>query len=637
MGRYKKIAKNRLGAITQSNKTLKDVYNIMISCCDDTAYEQFVNYEIEAVTFKEHDKEIRAFASYIKHVYPDAIDEYIGIDLGNSPSFLVAFWGTLMSGNKPYLINSYYPSELRIMLLNRLAIRLVITNAVCYTDFTVVNIGAYDKNCPQITDEFWQDEFALSSAMTGLEAKICVFNGEAVVNQILNTKDIIRKNNWIIHEYNKRIKVAMILPLFHIFGIMASYFWFAFFGCTMVFLQDNAPETIRRTINRHNVTHIIAPPILFHKLYKGIINGISQESESRKKKFQNGTKIAFAMQNIFPSLGVKLSRRLFREVLATSFGVSPRFMISGGAHIDSEALKIINCIGYPLVNGYGTTETSISGANLAKKISLRTNGSIGHPFESAGYSYDKDGTLIVSGNTICKRIITFQAEESGFNSIKTKDLAKTIKGQHFVVGRKSDLYIGENGENVSPDIIQNELKLKNVNSFCVLEIDGRLSIVLEYGEKLLSAIIVNEIEQVKKALANINYGQHVKDIFITHQPITGPNAIKVSRALLRKRIDEAEIVLTNCKNLKDGSKKQSDRADDAAMLSIKQAFENAVNADKEVQSDSDFFIDLGGSSLDYITLICELEGMFNIKINFENNQTLRTPESFYTHIKDVLL
>ena len=637
MENYKKIVKKNLGAIAKSGKTLKDVYGIIFSHSNNIAYERLgTTYEIDAVTYKEHDLEVRAFASYLRRTYPTANGEFIAIDLANAPNFLVAFWGVLMSGSKPYLVNSFYPADLRIKLLKILNVNLVITSSNDYIDFTVINIDTYENKNMQISDEFWDNEFALSSTLTGLEAKICVFDGEAVVNQILNTKDIIKTNNWLMNDYKKRIKVVMILPLFHIFGIMVSYFWFAFFGRTMVFLKDNSPDTIRGTINRHKVTHIFAPPILFHKLHKGIMNGISQESEVRKKKFQRGIKLAFALQNIFPSLGVWISKKLFKEVLAASFGLSPVFMISGGAYIESDALKIINCIGYPLFNGYGTTETAITGANLSKRIKKRTDGSIGNPFISADYTYNEDGTLVVSGSSICKKIITLKENQCGFYCIKTNDIIKTINRRHYIVGRKSDLFISENGENIHPDTIQNELKVKNANKLCVLELDGKLSIVLEYNEKLPDTIISNEIEILKKSLAQITYGQNVKEIFVTRQLIANPNAIKVSRELLKRKITEGEVILLNSRNLKDICYKQDDKTDDAAMLLIKQVFKSAANTDTEVQTGSDFFIDLGATSLDYFTLICEIESIFNIQINLEKNQNLRTPQCFYNYIKEML-
>ena len=638
MERLKKTIKKDLYTITKTGKTLKDVYNVIFSHGSNIAYETLVNNKIETVTYAAQDLEIRAFAAYIRQTYPGINGGYIGIDLNNSPGFLTAFWGILISGNKPYLVNSFYPPELKVRLLKRLDAKIVVTGAGGYADFTVIDIGVYDKTCPKITDGFWQNEFALSSALTGLEAKICVFDGGAVVNQILNTKGVLKTNNWLMNGYKKTIKVAMILPLFHIFGIMAGYFWFAFFGRTAVFLKDGSPDTVRAAVNSHKATHIFAPPILFHKLHKGIMNGVSQESERRQRKFQKGIRLAFALQNVFPALGVFVSKRLFRDALAASFGTSPRFMISGGAHIDGEALKFLNCVGYPLFNGYGATETGISGANFAKRISVRIDGSIGKPFKNTSYSYGADGTLAVSGGAICKRIITADGAESSVTKIETNDLVRTANGRLFIVGRKSDLYIGENGENISPDTIQNGLKVKNANRLCVLELNGRLSIVLEYDEKLPDAVIASEIGHIKTDLAKIPRGRNVQDIFVTRQPIASPNAIKVSRALLRQKIARGEVVLTDYKKpCGDGGKVQADGTDDETMALIKKTFAKAADANAAVQPSSDFFIDLGGTSLDYIMLASELESVFDIKINLETNQNLRTPEHFYKYIKGALL
>ena len=648
MGNFAKIIKENINAIENSDKTLKDVYSIMFSHSSLIAYERLVAYEVEAVTYAAHDLEIRAFAAYLNYMYPGEKSEYIGIDLANTPNFLIAFWGVLMSGNKPYLINSFYPAELRVKLLKKLNVKLVIAETADYIDFTIINIDVFDKKCPQIADEFWQNEFALSSALTGLDAKICVFDGEAVVNQILNTQNIIKTNKWLISYYQNRAKVAMILPLFHIFGIMVSYFWYAFFGQTMVFIKDSSPDTIRGTINRHKVTHIFAPPILFHKLYRGIMNGISQESEKQKKKFKIGINFSFVLQNIFPSFGVAVSKRLFKEVLAASFGMSPRLMISGGAHIDSEVVKIINCIGYPLFNGYGTTETAITGANLALKIRERTNGSIGNPFQNVTYTIDADETLIVSGGTICKRIILLENEpldsnpldsgplnsgENGIRCIKTNDLVKTINGRLFVVGRKSDLYIGDNGENISPDTIQNILNVKRANRICVLEIDRMLSIVLEYNKIMPREIITDEIEHIKMTLEENPCGHYVNNIFVTYDPIAGQSAIKVSRPLLIKKIDEGEVLLNDYKKLYGGEK---DGQEDETMSVIKQAFKKAAERNDEVQSNEDFFLDLGGDSLGYFSLICELENIFNIQFYPERNKSLRTPDKFYKYVKEML-
>jgi len=634
---YKKIVRTNLEAISKTNKTLKDIYSVIFSHDKQIAYELLVDMQMQEVSYSTLDKEVRAFAAYLKTTFNNITGQFVAIDLATSPNFLVAFWGTLMAGAKPYLVNSYYPADVRVRLLKRLEASVVISSTSDYSEFKVVDITTFNKDCPAISDEFWANEFALSSTLTGLEAKMCVFEGEAVVNQITNARDILKKNNWLMNDYEKRIKVAMILPLFHIFGIMVSYFWFAFFGQTMVFLKDNAPDTVRATINRHKVTHIFAPPILYHKLYKGIALAVSQESEKRRKKFNLGVKLSSSLQNSSPRLGVKIARKLFKEVLSKAFGPSPQFMISGGAYIDRDALKIINAIGYPLFNGYGTTETAITGANLAKKFKTRINGSVGAPFSSVKYTFEDDGGLVVSGNSLCSKIISFTDEQSDFACITTNDLVKIEKGQYYIIGRKKDLFIGESGENISPDTIQYEIRTKSASRVCVIDLNGKLSIVLEYGEKLPNSVILKEIADIKTQLPNIAYGQFINDIFVTRDLIANPNAIKPSRALLKRKVDEKEVTLINYKDIKDDRLQAKEAGvDDSTMTSIKQAFKNATDATDEITSTTDFFIDLNGTSIDYMTLISELDSIFSISINLEKNRNLRTPENFYEYIGGML-
>ena len=636
MKNYKKIIARNLAKIKETDKTLKDIYDVIFSQGEHFAYERLVNQNIEATTYATLELEIRRFAAYLKHAYPQVEDKFIAIDLGNGPSFLIAFWGILQSGNKPYLVNSFYPLELRLKIIKRLEVDLCITDGTDYQDITLIDIDNCDKSYPPISDEFWLNEFAISSSLTGMEAKICVFDGQAVASQILNTEGIIKINSWITNSYQNEIKVIMILPLFHIFGIMVSYFWFAFFGTTMVFLKDNAPDTIRGTINRHKVTHIFAPPILFNKLSKGIQSGVARVGEKQKKKFEKGLKIAYAIQDIFPRFGVMISQKLFKQVLAESFGTSPKFMISGGAHIDGEVLKLINGIGYPLFNGYGTTETAIVSVELGKKIRHRTSGSIGNPFDSVTCTYDEGSVLTVSGSSLCKQIIYLNGREEAINRISTNDIVKKVNGQYFITGRKSDLFIGENGENISPDIIQNELRIKRANRFCVLALNGKLSMVLEYSEKLSEAIMFKEMEAVKDSLAGITFGSYIDGIYATYQLIASANAIKISRKQLQRKVETGEVILIDYKDLEQVRGNQNSSEDDATMLLIKQLFKEATETENEVQSNSHFFFDLGGTSLDYLTLINQIETVFDLNINLEKEQRLHTPTCFYEYIVEVV-
>ena len=72
------------------------------------------------------------------------------------------------------------------------------------------------------------------------------------------------------------------------------------------------------------------------------------------------------------------------------------------------------------------------------------------------------------------------------------------------------------------------------------------------------------------------------------------------------------------------------------MSVIKRAFKKATDTNAEIQSNQDFFLDLGGDSLGYFSLLCELESIFNIPFTPEKNKDLRTPDKFYEYLEKML-
>ena len=663
MENVKKIVGDNIAAVHKSSKTFKDIHSVMFSHKDNVACEFLENHFVKKITYRELGEQINGFAAFLRENFPQSVGEYIGLDLKNSAEFLIAFWGILQSGNKPYLINSFYPEALKHKLLTKLEVKIVVTNFGCYSDFQVVD--PYECSYPALSEGLsteWANEIALSSSLTGLDAKICVFNGEAVVAQVNAAVSFLKRNHWLGLGYNGKIKILALLPFFHIYGLMASYFLLCFFGRTLVFLQDMSSDVVRGVVNRHEVTHIFAPPILFHKLYKGITKTLSQESEKTRKKFDMGMKIAHTIQNISPLLGVSISKKIFKEVTDATFGNSIRFMISGGAHIDKEALKLINGIGYPLFNGYGTTETAITSVELRKKIKHRVSGSVGAPFDGITYSVSDENTLQVTSGTNCKKIISFNGEETDLACICTNDIVRSQDGHWFVEGRRNDLFIGENGENISPDVIQNELKVKNANNFSVLDIDGKLSLVLEYNEAFPDLIIQKEAEGIKQSLRSIHYGLEVRDIYITRDKIANDNAVKISRANLLKMVGEGRVRLEkydgSVKSSKEEPKVEQSKENrhqnsartslpstiepsatedtEASILMVKQMFQRALDTTEDIDVSANFFFDLGGTSLDYFTLINDISASFNVNINLEQKNNLYTILDFHKYLMEVL-
>lgn len=634
MKNYRKIVKEDLAKLRSSSHTMKDIFDISFSHENMIAYERLNNFHIESVTYKDLKKQIVKFADSLMKNHKPVKGEFIAIDLENGPSFLIAFWGSLMAGYIPYLVNSYYPLSLREALLNRLKINKVITFSNAYPDFEKIDINLTLKNINEegTFKENWANSFALSSTLTGLEAKIVLYEGESIALEIENSDDIISKNSWFMQDYKGRIKIASILPLFHIFGIMVSYLWFAFFGRTIVFFNNLSEETVRATIIRHGITHIFAPPLLFNKLSDGIEKGLSLESKKKQKAYSKAINLIAKIGDIAPKLSLYLSRKLMKEVRTKAFGESPRFMISGGAYISSTVLKNINGIGYPLFNGYGTTETSITSLNLSLKFSSRIDGSIGKPFKSVTYSLLDNNNLLVKGKSLAKKIIYLNGKEEVINEVLTNDILIYQDDTYFINGRTSDLYISDNGENISPDLIEREINLPLANSFSILELDGKLTLIIQYDEHITPLLIKRELEQLRKELYQISYGKYISNILLTHDNLSSLHAIKVSRKLLKKNIKENKIKFFNIDKLDQKVEDDKDKEDEYMIL-IKKNFQDCLLKETIINQDSDFFLDLGGDSLGYITLLTTIEETFQVKFDLEKDRNLRTPFDFYSRIK----
>ncbi len=632
MENYHLTMKHDLSALQNSKKELKDIFEIIFAHHWMNAYERLVDLHIEKVTYLEFRKSIESFASYLINNFPASKDEFIAIDLVNGPSYLIAFWGTLMAGYTPYLVNSYYPLNIRLDILSKLKIRKIITLSNEYEGFIKINIDAksYDfKNKSKDTYN-WSNRFAISSSLTGLRPKVVIYDGSSVANEILNSDEIVKENPWFRKDYNRVIKVAAILPFFHLYGIMVSYLRFAFYGRTLVFFNNLASNTIRTTIIRHGVTHIFAPPILFNKLYSEIINGVERRGKKTVKRFNKAINLIQKIGNVFPNLSLKLSKILLKEVRIQAFGESPQFMITGGSYIDKDVLKVINGIGYPLFNGYGTTETSITSANFSLNFSKRIDGSIGKPFTSVKYSVNKDGCLVISGTSLAKKIIHLDGRSEDINIFATNDIVRVEDDKYFIEGRKDDLFIGPNGENISPDLLEQELNISIAKAFSILELNTKLTLVIQYDRDTSQTLINEELSSIKGQLSKIKYGSNINQIKLTYDLIANPNAIKVSRAQLKRAIENKTVNLFEPNNFHEESTVIEDN--DTIKL-IEKLFLKSLQKEVKITQNSDYFLDLGGDSFGYISLVVSIENKFNTRIDFQKDYTLRTPLAFYKKIK----
>lgn len=628
---------NRI-ALEDSDKSLRDIFEIMFNSKGNILCEGNDGFKTYKYTYGDIYNRIISVANGI-HTKVGAKHKYIALEIENSADWIVAFWAILMSGNKPYLVNLRYPQHLTANILKTLEIEHIICAKDSSFEGTVLRVADLEIGGEKLPADIFEDEIAFSSSATSMNEVICFFNGESIAEQILNFKSIVKESPRIAKHYKGELKQLAFLPFYHIFGLFAVYFWFTFFGRTLVFLKDYSADTILNTCRRHKVTHIFAIPMLWHTVEKQVLRNVSEKDEKTRKKFYNGLKTMTAVQNIFPSFGAALAKKMMSEVTDKLFGDSLLFCINGGSYLRDSAIELFNGLGYCMHNGYGMSEIGITSVELRSKPSKRNLNSIGHPFDSVEYKLDDAGILSVKGTSLCQRKLVNGEEIIVDGWFNTGDIMVVKDDHYFISGRKGDVVIGENGENINPDTIEKNFIINNAQMFSVLGIEGEngqeLAIVIQISPYATNNIL-NEIKnKVYEINSTIPATMAIKKFYFTKDELAPPTAVKVSRTQLLKKIADKEVTLTPFNEMILGD--DSNPENSPLLNEICKIIAETLNISLDsVKPDSHIFFDLEATSIQYFSILSALSEKFSVSGYDKNDKYRYTPREISEYIERYL-
>ena len=626
-------------ALLSSDMDLRAVYEIMFRDNGLIMCETCEGYRIRKWPYSE----IRTLidrASALMYSRLGATGGYVALEMDNSVEWIVAYWSILKSGNKPYLVNCRHPKSLSEAILKTLGITKIVGLKSTeltgeFIDFEEVFKASFKETDLVCPDDVFENEFCLSTSATSLHETVCFYTGSEISKQILDATEIIRESPRMASMYNGSIKQLAFLPFYHIFGLFAVYYWFAFFGRTFVFLKDYSPDTIARTCRRHEVTHIFAVPLLWHTVEEKIQKGVRMMPESKQKTFRRGLKICTALQNIFPYWGSKAAKRIMGEVTEQVFGPSVQFCISGGSYIKDSCLELFNGIGYPLHNGYGMSEVGITSVELRSRPKYRNMNSVGHSLESIEYKISDEGTLMIKGTSVSSKIMidgVIQPKEEWFD---TKDVAALRDGYCFISGRAKDVVIGANGENINPDVIEQMIVLKeHVNFSCFGKPgdngDEVLSVVVQLGNDIteeMTRSIYSEIRSINDTLPS---GFKIREFYFTNDPIMSPTAIKVSRQFLLRGISAGDIRLIPMSGYVPDKRSVDAECDPEILSEVTDIIADVLECSKnDIRPDSDIMLDLNATSLQFFAIIAEINKRYQVE-----TYSCNTPQALGKYIEE---
>lgn len=634
LGGYNSIdafVESKLNRYNNSKRDFAALFELMFSEENNIMFEQSMGYRIIKTTYGEAKRNALRRAETLKRLLDgEKHNAAVGIFMENSLEWIELFWAALLAGFRPLLMNMRLDDQTLEYALKTCNAVAVISDGKEFSVRTITpgDVALADNELANA--DFGTEIFVMSSG-TSANVKICAYTAGEFYWQIKGSYGIIKECKQVKKHYEGELKLLTFLPFYHIFGLVAVYIWFAFFSRTFVRLNDMQPDTITNTIKRHKVTHVFAVPLFWEKVYEQAVRTIKERGEDTYKKFEKGMRISrktggvTAIANLF-------SRLAFKEVRENMFGESIMFMITGGSSISPEVMEFFNAIGYRLADGYGMTEIGITSVELRADRKILNSCSVGLPMDGVEYKINDNGELLVRGKAMACYIIEGGEKKTNSGWFNTHDLAEFDGKCYRILGRRDDLIIAPNGENLNPNLIEQKLICDGVRGVCLIgaDEDGKaVPTLIVSVNKYVSAERLEEIKQnVRQRLADLRLAGQIQRLVFVEDSLLKGDEFKLNR--LRIAREYREGALTEVKPGADNGQ----WIDDEISRTITRMFAIALNKpESEIGYTADFFLDEGGTSLDYLAIISQLREEYKIPFP-TGDSSLNSVKGLHLYIKE---
>ena len=610
--------------LASSNKTMRDIFEISFKSPNFTLFNVVKNGQVLDITYGEVKTQVERFANYFAKVIGDKA-KYVGLLLENSPEWVSSYYGLLMAGYVPVLLSTSATNEENIEILEQLKSNFVITNKEI--NLKVINPFEISEE-EAIKGPKWENGTVLVTSGTSGKSKIYLYTGEELSNQLLEVPNLVKRSPKLIFNYCGYIKQFMILPLFHIFGFTSVFLWFSFHNVTFVIPESLAADKVKEAALLTHPTHLMAVPLFWELITKKITQSVKERNA--EEKFEKALKFSIKFQKNHGKSGEKfVKNHLFKKYLDQILGRSFGFCVTGGTAISEDTLRIMNALGYPLANGYGSTEIGICSFANTKKIKERLTTTIGNPFCNYKYEVSKDKELLVTTKSgYHAMLVDGKFEDRNVDEpIITNDLCDIEYDKYYLKGRLDELYIGRNGENYSLPRIEKSLKANYANDLVCFVKDEKLALLLSYDKTIPVNVIKKDLSGI---IHNENFTKYsIRKILVTNDELPKANGIKIKRNELADLLEKGKILTLEIPMDNDG---EEIKCDPRVIEAVSKIFAEVAQTNK-VEKDSDFFIDLGGDSLSYFDLVTKIESRFGLTLEININVT-RTPISFALKVEE---
>ena len=362
---------------------------------------------------------------------------------------------------------------------------------------------------------------------------------------VMLSQNNIVSNIVAINRYVKLYKTDTLLsflPIHHTFECTITFLYGVYSGSTVAFCEGL--RYIQQNLKDFQVSVFVAVPLVLETMYKKI-----QKAIKEKGKTELVNKMIKISNNLL-KVHIDIRKIVFKEIL-DNFGGHLRVVFYGAAPMNKDTIIGYNNLGIEQVQGYGLTETSpVISAETDKKKRPGSIGLVLDNLECRIDEPDKDGIgeITVKGPSVMlgyykNEKATKEVLKNGWFS--TGDYGYMDKdGFLYITGRKKDVIVLRNGENVYPQEIEALInKLEYVKESLVYQreqskTDTMLCAKIVYDEETIKQTFGEKTEeqykeeiwkQIKEINKNLPLFKHIKKIEITTEELEKTTTQKVKR------------------------------------------------------------------------------------------------------------
>ncbi len=422
-------------------------------------------------TYGEVYKRVRILGSYL-HSKGVKRGVNVGLTGKNSPEWALSYLGILFAGGTIIPIDYALSEEEAAGLLETAEVEILFVGEEKYDFFEgkefkeLISLSPEKKNYVVSIEHEEVEEIDLpeesdiaailfTSGTTGVAKGVMLSHANLISDANLATGHL--------HIFPTDVFYAL-LPLHHSYSMLAVFIEALSHLSEIFFAKSLAVGSILEELKKGNVTMLLAIPMLFNKIIKGLMKGIREKGILVYLVIRG---LMYFSEFFKKSFGINLGKILFKGILGKVSLATNRICISGGGPLPATTVRLYNQLGVDFVQGYGLTETSpILTLNPKEAYKAPSVGKVLPQLEMIILEPDEKGC----GEIAVKGPVTMQGyykdeaatkeifTEDGF--LKTGDIGYLDSENYlYITGRAKSMIVSEGGKNIFPEEIEDKFQL----------------------------------------------------------------------------------------------------------------------------------------------------------------------------------